>query len=130
MLQRRLTSLIVSTLLVCAAWTSVATASGRSVLDDYDDDGQIQRCYSDAEFTDALNLADTNREVYGAAIDIIEQRRLECAQTTTAPTSTTTEDGGNPALWATIGLIGVAAIGAIGYLAWARRQRSDDDTPA
>lgn len=131
-LQRRFNGLIVAALAMCLAGTSIATASGQDVLTDYDDDGQIQRCYSDADFTDALRQADTNREVYGAAIDIIEQRQLECADATITGGAAADEDGGNRALlWGTVGVLLVAAVGAAAYVTWRRGEPStdDDDTP-
>ncbi|HWH13888.1 MAG TPA: hypothetical protein VNT51_04020 [Miltoncostaeaceae bacterium] len=101
-----------------------AVASPQDVLDDYADNGVIDRCYSDAEFEGALDLIRPDQEQYGAARDVIETRQAECATASAdggeaAPEDEDDDDG--VLLWIVLGVIAVALIGG-GAAAAARRR--------
>ncbi len=53
-----------------------AFAGGRQVLADYEDNGQINGCYTLAEFEDALRIIRPDQQQYGAAVDVIRQAEL------------------------------------------------------
>ena len=125
-LLRRLTGLIVAVLLLGLAVSATALADGRAVIADYDDNGVIDACYSDADFVDALGLANADQQQYGAAVDIIEQKQLECGGETASPVNP--EDagdsggGGGSALTIVVVIAAVAGAAAFAYVAWVRRR--------
>jgi hypothetical protein len=53
-----------------------AFAGGRQVLADYEDNGQINGCYTLAEFEEALRIIRPDQQQYGAAVDVIRQAEL------------------------------------------------------
>ncbi len=53
-----------------------ALAGGRQVLADYEDNGQINGCYTLAEFEEALRIIRPDQQQYGAAVDVIRQAEL------------------------------------------------------
>ncbi len=123
-LLRRLTGLIVAVLLLGLAVSATALADGRSVIADYDDNGVIDGCYSDADFAAALELANADQQQYGAAVDVIEQKQLECGGTSvnTAPVVDEGGSGGGSGLTIVIVIAAVAGAAAFAYIAWTRRR--------
>ncbi len=55
---------------------AAALADGRDILLDFDDNGQVDGCYTRAEFNEALKLARADEQQYGAAVDIILEARV------------------------------------------------------
>lgn len=53
-----------------------AFGSGQQVLADYEDNGQIDGCYTLADFEDALKRIRPDQQQYGAAVDVIRQAEL------------------------------------------------------
>lgn len=125
-LLRRLTGLIVAVLLLGLAVSATALADGRAVIADYDDNGVIDACYSDAEFADGLELANADQQQYGAAVDIIEQKQLECGEETITPVNPAdagdSGDGGGSALTIVIVIAAAAGLAAFAFVAWTRRR--------
>jgi len=102
----------------------VARAGGAPVLEDYRDDGQIQGCYTDAEFSAALRMAPADLALYGVALDLIEQRQLECASSgppvLEPPNSV---DAGTSNAWILGGFAIAGGIaGVVGLVFWRRRR--------
>lgn len=135
-MRRRVTTIV---LIACAllALPAVALADGRTVIDDYDDNGQIDGCYAQEDFTEALDLIGED-EQYGAAIDVIRQARVtnvevpgeDCIAVTAAPlddipsATDDGDDGGGVPAWV-FGLIAVGII-AVGAGLWARSRGGSD----
>lgn len=135
-MRRRVTTTV---LIACAllALPAVALADGRAVIDDYDDNGQIDGCYAQGDFTEALDLIGED-EQYGAAIDVIRQARVtnvevpgeDCVAATAAPLDDIPpadddgDDGGGVSAWV-FGLIAVGVL-AVGAGLWARRRGGSD----
>lgn len=107
-----------------------ALADGRAILDDFQEDGQIDRCYSRAEFRQALRLVRSDQRQYGASADVIQQARVTnvaepgepCEVSVTMTTPVESDDG--PALGLWIGLAVAVGLVAAGAGAWARRGAS------
>ena len=123
-----------------------AFAGGREVLADYEDNGQINGCYTLAEFEEALRIIRPDQQQYGAAVDVIRQAELTnirrpdgaCGGTSALgasgdlPDGTATtagdgvavpDDGGMPALLvAVIVAAGLAIAGFVAYLVISRRR--------
>lgn len=123
-LLRRLTGLIVAVLLLGLAVSATALADGRAVIADYDDNGVIDACYPDADFADALTLANADQQQYGAAVDIIEQKQLECGgeSVSTVPLADEEDSGGGSGLTIVVIIAAVAGAAAFAYVAWSRRR--------
>jgi hypothetical protein len=137
-----------------------AFAGGRQVLADYEDNGQINGCYSLAEFEEALRIIRPDQQQYGAAVDVIRQAELTnirrpdgaCGGTSasgassdvpgaagggTNGTATTAgngvaiaDDGGLPAL--VIALLVAAGLAIAGFVAYLviSRRRGSGEPPA
>lgn len=127
-MRRSVTTIV---LIACAllALPAAALADGRAVIDDYDDNGQIDGCYAQEDFTEALELIGEN-EQYGAAIDVIRQARVtnvevpgeECVSASAASlddiSAEADDDDGGISAWI-LGLIAVGVL-AVGAGLWAR----------
>lgn len=107
----------------------MALSSAQDVIADYNDDGQIQGCYSAKDFNDAVDKLDPNNAIYEASRDIIRQAQARCL----AAEPTKDEGGGGGAgLW--IGLAAGVIVVAAGAGLMARRRGSgtppgDGDPP-
>lgn len=104
-----------------------ALADGQAVLADAVD-GQIDACYSRAEFRDALNQARADQRLYGTAIDVIKVATIShvtvpgqpCGTGRTVPRHpVAVSSSGASTLWGGAALLVVA--GAVGAGALARR---------
>jgi hypothetical protein len=59
------------------AMPSVALATPREVLRDYNDNGQIDGCYTAQDYQKALNLVNPDNAQYGAEVDTILQAQAD-----------------------------------------------------
>jgi len=123
-LLRRLTGLVMAVLLLGLAVSATALADGRAVIADYDDNGVIDACYSDADFAAGLRIANAEQQQYGAAVDVIEQKQLECGGTaaSTVPLTDDGDSGGGSGLTIVVIIAAVAGAAAFAYIAWTRRR--------
>ena len=62
--------------LVMGAAAMPAFGAGQQVLADYEDNGQIEGCYTLADYEEALKLIRPDQQQYGAAVDVIRQAEL------------------------------------------------------
>jgi hypothetical protein len=108
--------------------SATAFADGRDVLADAKDNGQIDGCYTRAEFRDALRLAGDDQRLYGSTVDLIREARITnvkvqgepCGGARTVPTAAVEDDsGGSIGIW--IGLAVAVGAVAVGAGVWARR---------
>lgn len=70
---------VLATMLIALAMGLMAVpafGSGQQVLADYEDNGQIDGCYTLADFEDALKRIRPDQQQYGAAVDVIRQAEL------------------------------------------------------
>lgn len=107
-----------------------ALADGRDILLDFDDNGQVDGCYTREEFNEALALARADEQQYGAAVDIILEARVTnidepgqpCGDEQ-IPASLPSDDDGGLSTGVLIGIIvGVAVILGVGAALLARRR--------
>lgn len=95
-----------------------ALGTAQQVIEDYEDDGQIQGCYSNEDFNQAAENLDPTDALYGTAFEIIKLAQARCAQSGAAPD----DDGGSGAgVW--IGIVIAVGVVAVGAGALARRGR-------
>jgi len=98
-----------------------ALADGADILADFEDNGQVDGCYSVEEFQEALQLARADERQYGAAVDIIDEARITnvdrpgepCGEQIPAALDAD-EDGGGTSIALVIGIIAVAGAAGIG----------------
>ncbi|MSO44062.1 MAG: hypothetical protein EXQ74_01945 [Thermoleophilia bacterium] len=127
-----------------------ALGDGRQVLADYEDNGQINGCYSLPEYEQALTLIRPDQQQYGAAVDVIHQAELmhirrpdqPCGApsaagvdgdgTSTSASGEVIPDAGGVPILVILILIaaGIALIGAIAYAVVSRRNSDDGNPPA
>lgn len=114
--------------------SATAFADGRDVLADAKDNGQIDGCYTRAEFRDALRLAGNDQRLYGSTIDLIKEARITnvavpgepCGSARTVPATAVEDDsGGSLGIW--IGLAVAVGAVAVGAGVWARRGGGRDE---
>ena len=119
-----------TTAVAATAGAQANEVSGRAVLADYEDNGQINGCYTLAQYEDALKLIRPDQQQYGAAVDVIRQAELTnlrrpggaCASAASATTVAVQDDSGLPAaVWIIIVLAGLAIVGAVAWLIFGRR---------
>jgi MYXO-CTERM domain-containing protein len=123
LLRRRVAPLLVLAV-VLAVLPATALGNGRAVLADYRDNGQIDRCYTLAEYQQALKLVRPDQAQYGALVDVILNAQVTNLKvpgqpcrpkvtTTTAADSSDDDGGSSTFLWVGVILgVGVVAIGA------------------
>lgn len=109
-----------------------AVADGRAILDDFRENGQIDGCYSRADFREALQLVRSDQRQYGASADVIQEAQVTNVADSGAPcrpaaTTTPIEEGGGPGLGLWIGVALAVGVVAAGAGAWARRASEPDD---
>lgn len=129
LLRRRVALLLLAVLAAVAALSLpvVALADGRAILSDFEDNGQIDECYTRGEFRQALRLARADERQYGNAVDAIEEAQVtnvqrpgeECAAE--AASSGEGDEGGGIGIGVWIGLAVAVGLVAAGAGAWARR---------
>ena len=119
--------------LVLLGLTGSALADGRDVLLDAADNGQIDACYSRADFRDALAQARDDQRLYASAIDVIKEATISnvtvpgqpCGSGRTVPSSAiAVSSSGASTVWA--GAVLLVAAGAAGAWALARRRGRGD----
>lgn len=117
-----------------------ALADGRSVLGDYEDNGQIDGCYTLADYDEALALVGPGDAQYGAIVDVIEQARVTnverpgapCADpppTNTAPVTAAVDgdddsDSSLPGSPLAFGALAIVVVAGVAAAVWARARRS------
>ena len=130
LLRRRVALLLVAVLAILIVPVT-AFGDGRQILSDFEDNGQIDNCYTRAEFREALRLARADERQYGNAVDTIQEAQVtnvkrpgeECA----AEASSTGEgDDGGIGIGVWIGLAVAVGLVAAGAGAWARRSGTDE----
>jgi hypothetical protein len=133
LLRRRVVLLIALALL--AAVPALALSNGQAVIDDFNDNGQIDRCYSAADFQQALDQVRSEQQQYGAIVDVIRQAQITnlrmagrpCPRPLTASSSQTPadaqDDGGSSStwIWIVVGVAVAAAASVAGVLVYRRR---------
>jgi hypothetical protein len=138
--RRRFASALLAALQVAAvvallAMPSAALATPREVLSDYNDNGQIDGCYTARDYERALKLVNPDAAQYGAEVDTIRQAQVErvlqpdgsCAPPQVPDTGGS--GGGVPtALVAVLIVAGVVVVGGGGLWAF-RRTRGGGDGP-
>jgi hypothetical protein len=116
--RRFLISLLAATAVFAVVPVS-AFGTAQEVIEDYEDDGQIQGCYSNEDFNQAVKNLDPNDALYGTATEIIRLAQARCAESSA---TTTGDDGGSGAgVW--IGIVVAVGLVALGAGALARRGR-------
>jgi hypothetical protein len=118
--------------LALLALSGTALADGRDILADYEDNGRIDRCYTRAEFRDAMRLVRDDQRQYGNAADIVDRAEITnvarpgqpCGASRTAPAAAVDDhSGASTGLW--LGVAGAVAVVGVGAGAWARRGGGD-----
>jgi hypothetical protein len=111
------------------AMPSVALATPREVLRDYNDNGQIDGCYTAQDYQRALNLVNPDAAQYGAEVDTILQAQSDrvlqpdgtCGPAK-APNSGDSGSGVPAALVAVLIVAGVVVVGGGGVWAYRRNR--------
>ncbi len=113
---------------------AAALADGQDILDDFDDNGQINGCYTVEEFNEALDLAQADERQYGAAVDIIQEARVtniavegEPCGEEIAVAADSGDDNGGASIALIIGIVaaaGAAGIGAALFVHQRSRKRA------
>lgn len=114
-----------------------AFGSGQQVLADYEDNGQIDGCYTLADFEQALKLIRPDQQQYGAAVDVIRQAQLTnirrpggaCGGTSADVASgTQVADNGGGLSGVVIGVIVAAALAVVAFVLYLLlgRRKGDD----
>lgn len=119
---RRAFITLLAAVAVVAAVPVSAFGTAQEVIEDYQDDGQVQGCYSAEDFNRAVRELDPNAGIYEIAKDVIRSAQARCAQAGVAGE----EDGGSSAgIW--IGIVVAVGLVAVGAGALARRRGRDGD---
>jgi len=116
--------------LAALALPATALSDGRDILVDFQDNGQIDECYTQEEFREALTLVRNDQRQYGGAAEVLQQARTEnvvdvegdpCPETAAASQEIAEDDGGgsNVGLW--IALVAAVLVVGGGAAYWARR---------
>jgi hypothetical protein len=115
------------------ALPAAALADGQDILDDFDDNGRIDGCYSVQEFNEALELAQADERQYGAAVDIIQEARTTNIEVEGEPcgqeiaVAADGGDDGGTSIALVIGIVaaaGAAGIGAALFVHQRSRKRA------
>ena len=132
LLRRRVALLLLAVIATLAGLVipAAALATGQDILNDFEDNGQIDECYTREEFRAALRLARADERVYGNAVDALEEAQVtnvarpgeECSA---ASGNTGEGDDGGVGIGVWIGLAVAVGLVAAGAGAWARRSQGD-----
>ena len=131
LLRRRVALLLLAVFAALAVMPVAALADGQAILNDFEDNGQIDECYTRGEFQQALRLARADERVYGNAVDALEEAQVtnvarpgeECSA---ASASAGEGDDGGVGIGVWIGLAVAVGLVAAGAGAWARRSGPGD----
>jgi hypothetical protein len=125
-LLRRTVGLLLAVVLMSLALAATGVADGGAVVADYEDNGQIDACYPASDFADALRIVRADMQQYGAAVDVVQQKQLDCQETVEAAPAADPgdEDGGSGTLLI-VGLVALVAVAAVGTLTYLRRRGPD-----
>ena len=132
--RRRFASALLAALQLLAviallAMPSVAFATPREVLRDYNDNGQIDGCYSPQDYQRALDLVNPDDAQYGAEVDTILQAQADRVLQPDGTCGPAKADGGGDsgsgvpaALIAVLIVAGVVVVGGGGLWAYRRNR--------
>lgn len=119
--------------LVLLALVATALGSGRDVIADYQD-GQINACYTERDFRDALRVLRADEKLYGNAIEVVQEARATntigpdgTCEGASPPPAPVADEGSGPGAAFWVGLVGVLGLVIVGAGVWARRGGSGDD---
>lgn len=126
--------LVAALIAALLAYPAAALSDGASVIADYDDNGQIDGCYTLSEYSEALDTAGIDPQ-YGELADTINDARLsnvvategaECGEGVTprAPGSQDVETGGSGSSSILLIVGAIAVIAGLGAGVLARLRRS------
>jgi hypothetical protein len=126
LLRRRVALLLLAVFAALAILPVAAVATGQEILSDFEDNGQIDECYTRQEFQQALRLARADERVYGNAVDALEEAQVtnvarEDGSCEGESPSTDAGDDGGVGIGVWIGLAVAVGLVAAGAGAWARR---------
>lgn len=130
--------MFVAVVIALAALPSLALSSGRDVLADYEDNGQIDNCYTAREYQEALALRRPDQAQYGATVEVIrmaQETKLvdrsgdPCPETVAVADPPAGEDGDGGVPTALVWVLVIAGVGlvAVGAGVWARRRPPGGD---
>jgi hypothetical protein len=116
--------------LAALALPATALSDGRDILVDFQDNGQIDECYTPEEFRQALTLVRNDQRQYGGAAEVLQQARITNVDVPGEPCGAqvsgeeiAAEDGGgggsNVGLW--IAHVAAVLVAGGGAAYWARR---------
>lgn len=114
---------------------ATALADGQDILDDFNDNGQIDECYTRAEFQEAQELVRDDERQYGALAEVLAEAQIQNLERPgepcgagQIPTEIADADSGGSNLGLFIGLGGAVLIVAIGAGIWARRGAGGEES--
>jgi hypothetical protein len=131
-LLRRIVALTSLIALVLLAFAATGFGAGEDVIQDFQADGQINGCYTDAEFREALRALRADEVLYGNAIEVIQEARATntaepgepCEGGVPVEEASGEDSGSGVGLW--LGLAAAVGLIAVGAGLWARRGGTDD----
>jgi len=128
--------LVLVIVLAALAVPATALGDGRDILIDFQDNGQIDECYTPEEFREALTLVRADQRQYGGAAEVLQQARITnvdvpgepCGAGQITGEEIAEDDGGgsNIALWIILAVAVVLVGGGAAY--WARRGGGSDQS--
>lgn len=104
-------AIVVASLMLAGA----AVSAGSDVIADYNDgNGTIDRCYTEAEFAEALEIiaGSGDTQQYGNAAGAIQEKQAECANPSVSPNDLPADSDDDGSLLVPI-LIGLVVLGAV-----------------
>ena len=112
-----------------------ALAAGQAVINDLNDNGLIDRCHRESDYTEALNALPKDTGVYEDRVAAIQQAQIDHVLRPGEPcpnvTATTAPDEGSSVPGAVIwGIVGAALIAAAVSGAVLARKNRDGDGPS
>ncbi len=126
--------LVLVIVLAALALPATALGDGRDILIDFQDNGQIDECYTPEEFREALTLVRNDQRQYGGAAEVLQQARITnvdvpgepCGDAQITGEEIADDDGGGSSivLWIVLAAAVVLVGGGAAY--WARRGGGTD----